>query len=110
MTNLLPFDELWHAYYQCCQEAGAHGCLIGGCRGDWQRAKAAWLVLDGHQRMEAVRGIRERVDRGLWEDAVLRSLPHTVLYEHKWERPFTKPARPAQTQIMSYGDERLRNA
>lgn len=86
----MVFDEHFQAFKGLCLIAGEHGCLIAGDEGSWRRAWFEWSALDPEQKLKAIAGIRTRVEMCLWDDAVLRSLPSTVLAEKKYGRPIPR--------------------
>lgn len=91
LQRTLEFDEDWIKFRALCQSCAEHGCIISGDDGAWLKAAWQWASLDGQQRRQAIEGIQARVERELWDDAVLKSLPHNVLENRSYKRPLPRP-------------------
>lgn len=99
------FDEYFQEFKTLCVQAGEHGCLIGGDSDSWNHAWYAWTVLDASQRIDAISGIRRRVEAEAWDDSILKSLPNNVLAKKTWNRPIAQGKRQ-----LSRFEEMLKNA
>lgn len=97
----MVFDEHFQAFKGLCLIAGEQGCLIAGDEGSWRRAWFEWKALDPEQKIKAIAGIRARVEMCMWDDAVLRSLPSTVLAEKKYGRPIPRSINGNGTSKMA---------
>ncbi len=76
-------------FLECCETAELPASEV-----DRQAAKWEWGRLDFGQKLEAMKGLKDRVAAGEFSDPAFRPLPQNYLKNRIWQRPIKVSGKP----------------